>query len=105
MVNAPAAYRNGTFDSCLGDDQLPPGVYIENGQRRTWTQPGEGTPVGQYVAKAIMWECDLNLTCARHRLPYSVFTPASSSCTTYRSEEIFATAAVCRALKPQPCIR
>lgn len=46
-VNAPAAYRNGTFDSCLGDDQLPPGVYIENGQRRTWTQPGEGTPIGQ----------------------------------------------------------
>lgn len=31
--NAPASYStiNGTFQSCQGDDQLPPGIYVENG--------------------------------------------------------------------------
>jgi hypothetical protein len=41
--NAPANYAaiNGTFQSCLGDDQLYPGVYVENGATRTYTQPPE----------------------------------------------------------------
>ncbi|KAK4058294.1 hypothetical protein OIO90_000451 [Microbotryomycetes sp. JL221] len=72
-VNAPAAYKEGAFESCLGDDQLPPGVWIDNnGQSQTWYQPGEGTPIGD--------------------LPYTPVTPASSSCTSYRSEEIYAIA-------------
>lgn len=41
--SAPANYGqiNGTFQSCAGDDQLFPGVYIQNGQTRTYTQPPE----------------------------------------------------------------
>lgn len=46
-VNAPAAYRDGVFDSCEGDDQLFPGVYVENGATMTWTQPPEGQAIGQ----------------------------------------------------------
>ncbi|KAK4051917.1 hypothetical protein OIV83_002622 [Microbotryomycetes sp. JL201] len=72
-VNAPAAYREGAFESCLGDDQLPPGVYVgADGATSTWYQPGEGTAIGE--------------------LPYTPAIPASSQCTTYRSEEIFAVA-------------
>ncbi|KAM0787539.1 hypothetical protein ACM66B_003610 [Microbotryomycetes sp. NB124-2] len=70
-VNAPAAYREDVFESCLGDDQLPPGIYVgSDGQTSEWQQPGEGTPIGQ--------------------LPYSPAIPASSSCTTYRSEALYA---------------
>ncbi|KDE06562.1 hypothetical protein MVLG_03059 [Microbotryum lychnidis-dioicae p1A1 Lamole] len=69
-VNAPVTRMNGTFLSCLGDDQLPPGVYIgSNGGRSTWYQPGEGTELGN--------------------LPYSVFTPATSSCSTFQSAAVF----------------
>ncbi|SCV71160.1 BQ2448_2748 [Microbotryum intermedium] len=69
-VNAPVTRMNGTFLSCLGDDQLPPGVYIgSNGGRSTWYQPGEGTDLGN--------------------LPYSVFTPATSSCSTFQSAALF----------------
>ncbi|KAK4051790.1 hypothetical protein OIV83_002494 [Microbotryomycetes sp. JL201] len=69
-VNAPAAYREGVFESCLGDDQLAPGIYTnEQGQTLTWTQPPEGTPIGE--------------------LPYVPFTPASSQCTAYQSAALY----------------
>ncbi|KAM0788308.1 hypothetical protein ACM66B_001451 [Microbotryomycetes sp. NB124-2] len=71
-VNAPAAYREGAFESCLGDDQLPPGVYVQDGQTLTWTQPGESEAIGE--------------------LPYTPAIPASSQCTSYRSEELYAVA-------------
>ncbi|KAK4058437.1 hypothetical protein OIO90_000596 [Microbotryomycetes sp. JL221] len=69
-VNAPAAYREGVFESCLGDDQLAPGVYVgANGVTSTWTQPPEGTPVGE--------------------LPYVPQIPATSQCTAYQSAELY----------------
>ncbi|KAM0788447.1 hypothetical protein ACM66B_001581 [Microbotryomycetes sp. NB124-2] len=69
-VNAPAAYRDGVFESCLSDDQLAPGIYVGlNGQTSTWTQGPEGTPLGD--------------------LPYVPFTPASSQCTAYQSAALY----------------
>merc|ERR1739841_438737 len=41
--NAPADYAsiNGTFSSCMGENQIPPGKYVVNGQTMTYTQPPE----------------------------------------------------------------
>lgn len=70
--NAPASYStiNGTFQSCQGDDQLPPGIYVENGVTSTYTQPAESLG-------------PISVT------PYVPFTPASSSCTMYSSNVLF----------------
>ncbi|ORY88865.1 hypothetical protein BCR35DRAFT_263071 [Leucosporidium creatinivorum] len=73
-VNAPMDYKNGTYESCLGDDQLPPGVYVEGGVTSTFVQP----PEGQVIST----------------LPYVPFTPSSSSCTTFSSAELYVTASV-----------
>src|SRR6266576_4134582 len=67
--NIPAVPVNGTFMSCLGDDQLPPGVYVSNGVTMTYTQPGENTPITT--------------------MPYTPYLPPSSSCTTYTSSQIY----------------
>lgn len=39
----PANYSGieGTYQACKGEDQLPVGVYIENGQQKKWEQPPE----------------------------------------------------------------
>jgi len=66
--NIPAAPINGTFMSCLGEDQLPPGVYVTNGVTMTYTQPGENTAI---------------------TMPYTPYLPPSSSCTTYTSSQIY----------------
>ncbi|GAA5836109.1 hypothetical protein JCM3766R1_001968 [Sporobolomyces carnicolor] len=76
QYNAPADYQaiNGTFQSCQGDDQLYPGVYVENGATRTYTQPPESLGVISTI-------------------PYTPFTPASSSCSTYQSSQLYTAAA------------
>ncbi|ORY92690.1 hypothetical protein BCR35DRAFT_349035 [Leucosporidium creatinivorum] len=69
-ANAPAAYEDGVFESCLGDDQLPPGIYVgENGATSTYSQPGEGVVIST--------------------LPYVPAIPSTSSCTPYESAAIY----------------
>lgn len=66
--NAPNAAKNGTFETCDGEVQDFPGVYTENGQTMTFTQPPEGvvpTP------------------------PYTPRVPASSNCVQHNSAELF----------------
>jgi len=43
--NMPASYTNQTFESCEGDLGLLPGVYRQNGQTLTYTQPPESLGV------------------------------------------------------------
>ncbi|GAA5963072.1 hypothetical protein JCM3765_001758 [Sporobolomyces pararoseus] len=76
VYNSPANYAaiNGTFQSCQGDDQLYPGVYVEEGVTKTYTQPPESLGVISTI-------------------PYTPFTPSSSSCSTYQSSEIYTAAA------------
>ncbi|KAG8808188.1 hypothetical protein FRC17_004061 [Serendipita sp. 399] len=69
--NAPAAYREDTFDSCLGESQDFPGIYTgSNGVVSTYTQPPES--LGPITT-----------------MPYQPTTPASSQCTTYTSSLIY----------------
>ncbi|KAG8821385.1 hypothetical protein FRC18_011346, partial [Serendipita sp. 400] len=69
--NAPAAYRDNVFDSCLGESQDFPGIYTgANGQVSTYTQPPES--LGPITS-----------------VPYQPQTPASSQCTTYTSASIY----------------
>lgn len=65
---ADYAHINGTFESCAGDNQLPVGVYVTNGQTMTWSQPPEGVEPS---------------------VPYVPFTPSSSQCSTYSSPSLF----------------
>ncbi|GAA6022361.1 hypothetical protein JCM11491_003234 [Sporobolomyces phaffii] len=76
VYNAPADYVaiNGTFQSCQGDDQLYPGVFVENGATKTYTQPPESLGPIQTI-------------------PYTPFTPSSSSCSTYQSAQLYTAAA------------
>jgi len=74
QYNAPAAYVDGTFLSCLGDNQDFPGVYTDaTGATVTYQQPPESLG-------------------AISTIPYSARVPASSQCTTYQSTELFANA-------------
>ncbi|KIJ29424.1 hypothetical protein M422DRAFT_99961, partial [Sphaerobolus stellatus SS14] len=72
--NAPAAYVDGVFESCLGDNQDFPGVYTgDDGAVSTYTQPDES--LGPLTT-----------------IPYQPRTPASSSCTQYKSTDLYAAA-------------
>jgi hypothetical protein len=69
--NAPNAARNGTFESCEGEDQDPPGVYTSSGKVVTYTQPPESLgPI--------------------RSVPYKARVPASSNCATFQSARLFA---------------
>ncbi|KAL0571286.1 hypothetical protein V5O48_010677 [Marasmius crinis-equi] len=69
--NAPNAAKNGTFESCLGDNQDFPGVYTDsNGQVMTYTQPPESLGV---------------IT----SMPYTPKVPASSSCSQFQSDSLY----------------
>ncbi|KAG6889085.1 hypothetical protein C0995_003938 [Termitomyces sp. Mi166 len=72
LYNAPANVQNGTFESCLGDNQDYPGIYTDSaGVVQTFTQPPESLgPITSF--------------------PYTPRTPASSSCTQYQSSVIYA---------------
>ncbi|KAG9005479.1 hypothetical protein FRB90_010382 [Tulasnella sp. 427] len=69
--NAPAAYVDGEFTSCLGDSQDFPGIYTgSDGVVSTFTQPPESLgPIST--------------------MPYTPRIPASSSCTTYTSSLLY----------------
>jgi len=70
--NAPNNAQNGTFESCDGDSQDPPGVYTDaSGQVVTYTQPPEDQG-------------------AIATMPYQPKVPASSNCVQFTSSEVFA---------------
>lgn len=70
--NAPNNAKNGTFESCQGDNQDFPGVYTDSaGKIQTYTQPPESLG-------------------AISSIPYTPKVPASSNCVTYTSSAIYA---------------
>lgn len=70
VYNAPNNARNGTFESCEGDNQDFPGVYTVGGQVMTYTQPPEDQG-------------------AITTMPYTARIPASSNCVSYTSSVIY----------------
>jgi len=69
--NMPSdSYTRSDFTDCQGDLQLPPGIYVENGQTMTWSQPESLSP--------------------SNTMPWQPAVPASSSCSTYTSAQIYA---------------
>lgn len=72
--NAPAAYQDGVFLSCLGENQDFPGVYTgSDGKVSTFVQPPESLgPIST--------------------MPFEPKIPATSSCTTYTSAQLYANA-------------
>ncbi|THG94956.1 hypothetical protein EW145_g8048 [Phellinidium pouzarii] len=72
--NAPNNAQNGTFEVCLGDNQDFPGVYTSSGTVMTYTQPPES--LGAITT-----------------MPYTPVVPASSSCTTFASADLYSSAA------------
>jgi len=72
--NAPAAYQDGAFLSCLGENQDFPGVYTgSNGQVTTFQQPPESLG-------------------AISTMPYEPKIPATSSCSTFTSAQLYSNA-------------
>ncbi|KAJ8073560.1 hypothetical protein PM082_011838 [Marasmius tenuissimus] len=69
--NAPNNAQNGTFESCSGENQDFPGVYTQNGQVMTYTQPPE--ELGAITA-----------------MPYEPRIPASSDCQKFESATLYA---------------
>jgi hypothetical protein len=69
--NVPNAAKNGTFESCEGENQDFPGVYTENGEVKTYTQPAESLG-------------------AISTMPYTARIPASSNCKPYESTSLYA---------------
>lgn len=70
QYNAPNNAQNGTFEACEGDNQDFPGVYTQNGQVLTYTQPPES--LGEIGA-----------------LPYTARVPPSSNCVQQTSSAIY----------------
>ncbi|CAE6482761.1 unnamed protein product [Rhizoctonia solani] len=69
--NAPAAYRDGVFESCEGENQDFPGVYTNAaGQVTTYKQPPESA--GDIKS-----------------MPYQPKVPASSNCVTFQSAALY----------------
>jgi len=68
--NAPNAAQDGVFEACEGENQDFPGIYTENGEVKTYTQPDE--KLG-----------------AISTMPYEPRVPASSKCSTFTSAQLF----------------
>uniref|UniRef100_A0A0W0FL18 Macrofage activating glycoprotein n=1 Tax=Moniliophthora roreri TaxID=221103 RepID=A0A0W0FL18_MONRR len=68
--NAPNNAQQSVFETCLGDNQDFPGVYTKDGKVMTYSQPPESQ--GEITA-----------------MPYEPKVPASSSCTQYKSEDLY----------------
>ncbi|KAJ7928291.1 hypothetical protein B0H13DRAFT_2548699 [Mycena leptocephala] len=66
--NMPSALQNNTYLDCEGDLQTPVGTYVTNGQTLTWSMPDPLTTDP----------------------PYTPVVPASSQCTTFSSQQLFA---------------
>jgi len=74
QYNAPAAYQDGVFEKCKGDNQDFPGVYTgSDGQVTTYSQPPESLGAIQSI-------------------PYTARVPASSECQTFSSQDLYAAA-------------
>jgi hypothetical protein len=73
--NAPAAYVDGVFESCKGENQDFPGHYTDaSGAAQVYQQPPES--LGAITS-----------------IPYVARIPASSECVQYKSADLFAAAA------------
>ncbi|CAE6431906.1 unnamed protein product [Rhizoctonia solani] len=72
--NAPAAYKDGVFESCEGENQDFPGIYTNAaGQVVTYTQPPESAgPI--------------------NTMPYQPRVPASSNCVAFQSTALYGAA-------------
>ncbi|CAE6406940.1 unnamed protein product [Rhizoctonia solani] len=72
--NAPAAYKDGVFESCEGENQDFPGIYTNAaGQVVTYTQPPESAgPINS--------------------MPYQPRVPASSNCVAFQSTALYGAA-------------
>jgi len=68
--NAPAAYVDGVFEACQGENQDFPGIYTSNGQVMTYTQPAES--LGAITT-----------------MPYDPKIPASSNCVKFQSAQLY----------------
>jgi hypothetical protein len=69
--NMPSnSYTSTEFTSCESDLQMPPGQYVSDGQTITWSQPASLSP--------------------DTTLPWQPSIPASSSCTTFSSAQLYA---------------
>ncbi|KAF8997286.1 hypothetical protein BDQ17DRAFT_1248774 [Cyathus striatus] len=69
--NVPNNAQNGTFESCLADNQDFPGIYTENGEVKTYTQPAESLG-------------------AISTMPYTAKVPSSSECVQVKSADVYA---------------
>ncbi|KAH8818879.1 hypothetical protein DL96DRAFT_374042 [Flagelloscypha sp. PMI_526] len=69
LYNAPNAAKNGTFESCQGENQDFPGVYVDaGGATQTFKQPPEGVEPSP---------------------PYTPRIPASSNCVQFQSTALY----------------
>ncbi|KIY68533.1 hypothetical protein CYLTODRAFT_395198 [Cylindrobasidium torrendii FP15055 ss-10] len=68
--NDPNDAKDGVFEVCKGDVGLAPGLYIENGQTMTYTQPAES--LGAITS-----------------MPYTATIPPYSQCTTMTSKSLY----------------
>ena len=80
-------YTGSGFTACDGDVQMPPGQYVVNGQSKFWrvTYLVESRH-WQHPFIATTWSQPATLTAPP---PWTPVIPASSSCTTYSSAELF----------------
>ncbi|KAJ6502840.1 hypothetical protein C8R47DRAFT_1183686 [Mycena vitilis] len=69
--NAPNSAVAGTFESCAGDDMIPVGTYVVNGQTSTYHQPAETVPIND------------------GDVPYTATPAPTSNCVTFASSAIF----------------
>lgn len=67
--NAPSNVQPGTFEVCKGDDMIPVGTYVVNGQTSVYHQPAETADLGV--------------------IPYTATPAPTSSCTSFASAAIF----------------
>lgn len=72
--NVPNAARTGVFESCDGENQDFPGVYVQNSVTTTYQQPPES--LGPIAS-----------------VPYTARVPVSSNCASFTSSELYAAAA------------
>lgn len=68
--NIPNNAVDGTFEHCKGDNQDFPGIYTENGEVKTYTQPAESLG-------------------AISTMPYQPKVPPHSECVTFSSAAVF----------------
>lgn len=72
--NAPNNAQNNVFESCQGENQDFPGLYMEGGQVMTYKQPPES--LGDIQS-----------------MPYQPRVPASSDCQSFSSNQLYTAAA------------